>query len=717
MPSPPAAVLLRGHGRLQRWLAHGLAAGACVAFFEALFTAGSGTNVPLTYLLLIVTVDLGAGILLGALLAQVSRLPGLWRRDFAAVFALSAIGATVLFQLGKIAGAASYRGFFVPLAVAATLILTGLSVPAVAWLLRRTCRTPAPGASLALSLGLLGLWLVAGRHLTKVLFQVYFTPQAVMANVILLIALFLAIVAQDRLMLRLGPRPRLSPFAFSLLAVLVAYAAGVGAWTVAQSPPFATAAFANTGLADTESGSSLEGGPNVVLITLDTLRADRLSVYGYRRATSPALEALARDAVVYSNAVSPAAWTLPGHASLFTGTLPRRHGAHNPESSAPSAPAARALLLAPTLHPENLTLAEILSRHGYRTAAVSANHLFVSRKVGLAQGFEVFDDRPGVKLGYLPAAHPLMESLQLFPLRRLLKDYRTAAEINSLAIAWLEAHGRGRPFLLFLNYMDPHRPYCPPAPYDRSFPGIRLRMRWPEDAIHRRKRKLTRREREHYAAAYDGEIAYLDHHLGELFAHLKSAGLYDEALIIVTSDHGELFGEHDLMEHGYGPYEPVYRVPLLIKYPGGTPTGRVDRRVSTVQVLPTLLDVLGLPEPPGLDAVALGDEGQEIIAEQYLPMFLWTTYGERFRRGYRTLYEGPWKLVRFSDGELQLFNLEMDPREDHDLAARHPEVAEELANRLDEHMRAVTPIADRQPAPQPVDEEQRRKLKALGYIG
>jgi arylsulfatase A-like enzyme len=328
--------------------------------------------------------------------------------------------------------------------------------------------------------------------------------------------------------------------------------------------------------------------PNVLLISVDTLRADRLSLYGYPRDTSPNLRRLARDGVVFKRALSPGTWTLPGHAAMLTGLFPGRLGA---------------LDIGATLPEDAVTLAERLREAGYRTGAVVANVSVLDRGVGWSQGFDFYDDTPRQRLRYTTSLQLALWSLPK-PYARLTSRARTADAINAVALEWL-ATDRRTPFFLFINYMDTHHPYMPPDEYLDRFPGRRTVVIDPLPDLTRRPRGLTQRETEHYRALYDASIAYVDHEIGRLLGTLAVAGRLEDTLVIVTSDHGEFFGEHGLFQHAVGPYEEVHRVPLVIRYPGRRRHGVVDGWVQLVDVFPSVRPTRDWPRFPDPAARAI----------------------------------------------------------------------------------------------------------------
>lgn len=327
--------------------------------------------------------------------------------------------------------------------------------------------------------------------------------------------------------------------------------------------------------------STLENKYNLILIVMDTTRQDHLSCYGYNRQTTPNLEALSRESLLYTNAYSPSSWTLPSHASIMTGLYPSQHGAHfNVESS--SEPAVN------KLHDNFITLAEVLSEHGYISAGV-VGATFCHRIFGIAQGFDYYNDdfqTVDHDLGHYIVFRITSKifALKNYFARRGFNGVRKAAELNKIIFPWLETN-YARPLFLFINYFDAHWPYSPPAPYNTLFEGksdgLIIKNHGNEwklfGAVIKGGHRLKEEEKAHLLSQYDGEIAYLDYHIGRLLEKLKVLGIYDESIIIITADHGESFGEHNLMDHGRALYEELLKIPLIIKYPASLKNSTLSR--------------------------------------------------------------------------------------------------------------------------------------------
>jgi arylsulfatase A-like enzyme len=429
--------------------------------------------------------------------------------------------------------------------------------------------------------------------------------------------------------------------------------------------------------------------PNVVLVVLDTVRADHLSAYGYPRPTAPRLEALCERADRYATARSTAPWTLPSHASLFTGKFPFQHHADAELVDA-------VFNDARPLAEEELTLAEALAAEGYATAAFAANRGYVNERMGLTQGFATFvnERRPGV-------------------------------EMAALAHEWVKARPEGQPFFLFVNYMDAHRPYnvapvdgpneaaLPKAPEENSSELLDALYEQvygsdaPPDAALLQKA----------IDAYDRGIANADRGVGELLAALERDGLLDGALVIVTADHGEYLGEHDLVEHSKDVYEPALRVPLIVKRPGQS-RGRVIDEPASIADVPGLV-LAELPKSVsskhagkfpgqagvrGLFAEINYSRGKDMAAP----------WGERFLRERSALYLERWKVIRSSDGRHELYDLASDPREERNLFAERPKEAQLLLDTLARIQARSGGARARVDVREPTEDEL-KELRELGY--
>ncbi len=417
--------------------------------------------------------------------------------------------------------------------------------------------------------------------------------------------------------------------------------------------------------------------PNLLLITLDTTRADRFGFAGYEAARTPHFDAFAaRRAVSFANAISAVPVTFPSHTTILTGTYPVFHGVHDNDGY--------------FLDDEVTTLAEILKPRGFTTGAVLAAFPLDS-EVNLDQGFDTYDDD-------YQADWTAAEIARRGPFSFGFLE-RKADRVNLAVGRWLAEHWRQR-FFLWVHYFDPHQPYNPPAPYDSQFA----------------------------ADLYDGEIAFLDENFGQLLSMLDERGLTDNTIIAVVGDHGEALDEHGEPTHAHFLYDATMRVPLLFAVPealatrrremaGFRPGARVAAQVRTADVAPTLLDLLGLPpggEMQGESLVSLfGDPAPEgsrqALIENYYNKF---NFGWAPLRGLRT------DRFKFLEAPApELYDLEQDPGELVNLAPGESERVAALRDRLHRLARRLgSPDLGRSAAAQ-VDDETRRKLEALGYLG
>jgi len=427
-----------------------------------------------------------------------------------------------------------------------------------------------------------------------------------------------------------------------------------------------------------------KGTPDVFLISMDTTRADRLSLYGYARPTSPRLDAFAADALTFNQARSAAGWTLPGHASMLTGLYPSRHGAHLAGGWLKGESIDGRRNVAYPLAADKTTLAELLRDRGYTTGGFVANFSYLYRDFGLGQGFQVYEDAPGLLFRVRPPVSRFVQ--QTFDPGFGLKPYRTAQEINALALGWLDGAPAGRPIFTFLNYMEPHQPWLAPAPHDRWVWELPQAKRLAtKDLYTHAVKDFSPEELAFINANYDGQVAAMDQALGELVDALKARGRYDNALIIVTADHGELLGEHGYVGHmGRMLYEPLIHIPMVVKFPGAShPKGRLDDLVQNLDVTPTVLREAGVPVPADMQGQPLREVKRPTIAEEDINPFLVADYGDVYNRAIRVVVDGPWKLISTSKGQRMLFDLSKDPQEKNDLAAAEPERVQELAQRLE----------------------------------
>lgn len=401
--------------------------------------------------------------------------------------------------------------------------------------------------------------------------------------------------------------------------------------------------------------------PNLLLVTLDTTRADRLGCYGARDASTPNLDRIAREGVLAERAVAVAPITLPSHASILTSLFPPRHGVRdNSDFRLPEAVT---------------TLAEHLKAHGYRTAAAVGSYM-LSSVFGMAQGFDRYDEpRP---------AHDASPQGARLRFREILE--RPASEVTDAALSALGGAGGG-PFFLWVHYFDPHADYRPPPPYAERFA-----------------------ER-----PYDGEIAYTDAEVGRLLGALERRGLLDSTLVVVTADHGESLGEHGELTHGLFVYQATLRVPLLLRWPRLLPAGlRLAAAVSVADIAPTALELMGLPPLPGAQGRSFAAAAREGSERERRPVYAESLLPERAYGWARLVSVERSSLKLIEAPEPELYDLASDPNEIRNLASERPADAADLSNQLRELLETFG--SEEASASVTHDEEQRARLRSLGYL-
>ncbi|MBN2475881.1 MAG: sulfatase-like hydrolase/transferase, partial [Pirellulales bacterium] len=396
-----------------------------------------------------------------------------------------------------------------------------------------------------------------------------------------------------------------------------------------------------------------DAGPNVLLVSIDTCRADHLSCYGYKRPTTPNVDAVAHDGAMFKTAISPVPLTTPAHSSMLTGVYPPTHGVR--------------LNTYDRLADSNVTLAEILREAGYQTAAFVGAFPLDSR-FGLNQGFDTFDGRFAED-----------ENKVIF-------SHRAGEKVNRPALAWLDDHAT-RPFFLFLHYFDPHLPYEPHPPHTSPYADD----------------------------PYAGEIAYVDHCIGRVLDRLRVLGAYDNTLVIITADHGESLGEHGEADHGFFVYQCTLHVPLVIRMPHYRKGVQVEGNVSLVDIVPTVLDLLGLKAHGKVEGMSL----RAALEGGPVPDGQRAIYGESLYAGtfgcspLHSIIEGPWKYILAPRAEL--YDLTEDPGERANVVGKQPHVAQRLRGRL-EAMLEKLETAALQRGPSTVDPETVERLESLGYL-
>jgi len=392
---------------------------------------------------------------------------------------------------------------------------------------------------------------------------------------------------------------------------------------------------------------------NVLLVTLDTTRADRVGCYGYKKAKTPNLDFLAANGVMFSNAYCQVPLTLPSHCSLLTGTYPLYNQVHNNGFY--------------YLDHSHLTLAEVLREEGFKTAAFVSSFTVDSR-FGIDQGFDSYDDT--------------------FDADEILKNFRSekrAEKVFTSFSHWLDRNFDQK-FFCWVHFFDPHVPYDPPSPFKEEFP-----------------------ER-----PYDGEIAYMDYYIGRIVDKLKKKNIFDKTFIILAGDHGEAFGEKDEIDHGYFIYDATLRIPLILYFPKRLPSNKVvESRARLIDITPTVLEMLTIPVAKEIQGVSLvpyiegrKKESLSSYIETYFPQ---ENYGCSALIG---LIAGDWKYIRAPKPEL--YNLKLDPQEEKNVFYLRKKVASAMKKELERIIHEFS--AKKEARRKKLTSQEREKLRSLGYV-
>jgi arylsulfatase A-like enzyme/Tfp pilus assembly protein PilF len=427
-------------------------------------------------------------------------------------------------------------------------------------------------------------------------------------------------------------------------AALVAFLVTASALACAQKPAARSAA-----------SRSAAARPNVLFITIDTLRADHVGCYGYRDIKTPAIDGLCRDGIVFDHAIAQVPLTWPSHVAMLTGTYPFWNGVQD--------------FTGQPLRPGVATLSEAMKRRGYATGAVVSSFV-LDRSFGMARGFDSYYDAFTGK-AFLEKDLGLVD--------------RRAGESVDHALAWLKTKRGGRPFFFWLHLYDPHSPYNAPEPFRSEY-----------------------RDR-----PYDGEVAYADSHLARVFTWLKQAGLYDSTLIVLTSDHGESLGDHGEREHGYFIYASTIHVPLVVKPPRAKrlKPRREPTAVETIAIPATVLGLLGIRDPleQQLQAPSLLAEDEASLAYSQT-LYPYSSFGWS---PLHSLESAQYKYIEAPEPEL--YDLRNDPAEQKNVIAAQPAVAAVMKQKLAERQQKFALPAN-QANDAALDPEAAAKLRALGYM-
>lgn len=461
-------------------------------------------------------------------------------------------------------------------------------------------------------------------------------------------------------------------------------------------------------------GKSDHSMPNVLLISVDTLRSDKLGCYGYKAARTPVIDQLAAQGVLFEQATSHVPLTGPAHATMLTGLYPDHHGA---------------VVNGVAIRGDVRTVPEILSTMGYRTAAFVSGWTLKNASVGLAGRFGLYDE-DFARWNFLPDIALKLPLLRLAVTVSSLSGYeidpleRPGERTTTRALEWL-SHHHDQPFFLFVHYFDPHAPYSPPSRYAKMHdPDYRgdptpFRFSLPQEV---KKQIVSDPQRvQHMKAMYDGEISYVDEEVGRLLKALESLNLTENTLVVFTADHGESQTEHNFFfDHGEFLYETCIRVPLIFRFPRGKYSGiRWNKQIRMVDLAPTILRAVGLKQMPSLDGLSLlpildGSESNERISFASVHSAL----GESRRSRY-AVRENGYKLIWNFDlreelndlpASEELYDLTTDPEELKNQIVFSPAPLDGLRAKLQEWLRH-----NRQ-GQSGLSEEVRERLRALGYL-
>jgi len=483
----------------------------------------------------------------------------------------------------------------------------------------------------------------------------------------------------------------------------------------------------------------MKNKPNILIISLDSVRSDRLSSYGCPRETTPNLDTFAKEGVVFENAFTAANWTGASLASILTGLYPTVHGYTNRRYY---------------LDPDIISVPTILRHNGYSTICFS-NNMYMSDKTGLSQGFDTFlykgqaesqkndvaKDNDNGFYKKIRDALPMQtrflikDSLDQFNKPRMLTRDDGAYATELAFKKWIKTRNEDRPFFAYIHYQEPHSIYFPPYPYRRRFfSGSVLEegryLHFDHMGYFAGHKTFTETEVKHYLELYDGEIAYIDRRLGYIFEILRQNNVMDDTVIFVTSDHGENMGEKGFFWHAFCLYDKLIRVPLIVRFPKWF---EADQRspdlVQTVDIVPTILDGIGVEwlykeDKQGLSFLN-GRSRKAALTETYNPELMIDRWLKRrkdlakqefehYCRDLRAFQTTEHKFIWASDGWHEFFDMQNDPQERDDLYSSQNKHVTECKSALEEWTGTFKPhVADTSyPG---FDKETWNKMRELGY--
>jgi len=417
--------------------------------------------------------------------------------------------------------------------------------------------------------------------------------------------------------------------------------------------------------------------PNIILISIDTLRPDHMGCYGYSRPTSPVMDQFASEGLLFEDVTSPSPWTLPAHGSMLTGLYPNRHALKSHNVSLPK---------------DIITLADVLQKQEYTTTEI-INSDYLSKRYGMNRGFTNY-------MYVVEKAHQVEPS-----------------QVEDKAKLWL-SNSQTQPFFLFLHYFDVHSDYCSQAkyekiflrPYKGKFDGRTSQLRFYRDA----QIALEQTDGEHLVDLYDAGIKQMDDGLDRLFSFLKSKGLYDNTYVIITSDHGEEFLDHGSVLHGRTQFQEMIKAPLIIQGPGIPKCKRIKYAASLVDLMPTILSMANAPIPPSLDGIDLSPlwtEKNTSMPNRYI--FAGADHNNKVYDTKQAVRHPRYKLHydKLTKNQ-QLYDLQLDPGEKTDIASVSSELVDSMMAQLNNYMS----ITNKGRKLDSLSEEQIQKLKSLGYL-
>jgi len=425
--------------------------------------------------------------------------------------------------------------------------------------------------------------------------------------------------------------------------------------------------------------------PNVIILLIDALRADRLSCYGNSRNTSPNIDKFAKDSVLFTQAISQSTFTKTSVSSLFTSLYPYQHGVYEGNTRD-----TENNITSDVLGEEEMTLAEVLLQNGFLTMAWVHNAQLRSY-MGFAEGFVEYDEPAG--------------------------DIKS---INKRFIRWIDWIGKRHRFFAYIHYLDLHDPYRPKPPYDTMYgvySDVYSEIDFKDWGRHRKeirenKRKLEKKDIDQLLAYYDGQLTYIDSQIGLLLEYLKKEGLYDNTLIIITADHGDGFMEHGFISHSNTPYDELLRVPLIIKFPKSVYAGKVVRsQVRLIDVMPTILDYLGIRTDSELSGFSLlnylddnRNKGKKIDFPKYAISEHHNTLSIRTEK---------YKYIHSPNKEDEFYDLSVDPKERNNIIDLRRDEAERFRKMA---LKVAQERKEKNTRKAVLDKKTVEELKALGYV-